>query len=53
MFRKLINLIKEGQQRKVAYWQLQNMNDQELKDIGISRSEIENKVYGKQSWKLY
>jgi uncharacterized protein YjiS (DUF1127 family) len=53
MFRKLINLIKEGQQRKVAYWQLQNMTNQQLKDIGVSRSEIKNKVYGEQSWKLY
>mgnify|MGYP003155306419 CR=1 FL=1 len=53
MFRKLINFIKEGQQRKVAYWQLQNMTNQQLKDIGVSRSEIKNKVYGEQSWRLY
>jgi len=46
MFTKLIKFIQEGQQRKVAYWQLHNMNDHELKDIGVSRSEIYQKVYG-------
>ena len=46
MFKKLIKFIQKGQQRKVAYWQLQNMTNQQLKDIGISRSEIYRKVYG-------
>ncbi len=47
MFKKLIKFIQKGQQRKVAYWQLQNMNDRELKDIGVSRSEIHQKIYSK------
>ena len=46
MFKKLIKFIQKGQQRKVAYWQLQNMNDHELKDIGVSRSDIYRKIYG-------
>ena len=46
MFKKLIKFIQKGQQRKVAYWQLQNMNDHELKDIVVSRSEIYQKIYG-------
>ena len=50
MFKKLIKFIQEGQQRKVALWQLQNMSDMELKDIGVSRGDIYQKVYSKQSW---
>ena len=46
MFRNIINFIQKSQQRKVAYWQLQNMNDHELKDIGVSRGDIYRKVYG-------
>ncbi len=46
MFRKIINFIQKSQERKVALWQLQNMSDMELKDIGVSRGEIYRKVYG-------
>ena len=40
MFHKIINSIAKAQQRRVAYWQLQNLTDNELKDIGITRGEI-------------
>ena len=50
MFRKIINFIQKSQERKVALWQLQNMSDMELKDIGVSRGDIYQKVYSKQSW---
>ena len=46
MFRRLIKFIQKSQERKVALWQLQNMSDMELKDIGVSRGEIYRKVYG-------
>ena len=45
MFRRLIKFIQKSQERKVALWQLQNMTDKELSDIGISRGEIYQKVY--------
>jgi uncharacterized protein YjiS (DUF1127 family) len=33
-----------AQQRRADYWLLTNMTDKELKDIGISRGEIAQKV---------
>jgi uncharacterized protein YjiS (DUF1127 family) len=45
MFRTIINFIKESQERKVALWQLQNMTDTQLRDIGITRGEISFKIY--------
>ncbi len=38
---------KLSQQRRVAYWQLQNLSDKDLKDMGIHRSEIYRVAYGK------
>ena len=46
MFKKIIKFIQDSQQKKVALWQLQNMSDMELQDIGVSRNEIYRKVYG-------
>jgi len=34
-----------AQQRRADYWLLRNMSDKELKDIGISRGEISQKVF--------
>ncbi len=45
MLRKLINKITEIQRRRTAYWQLQNLTDQQLHDIGVSRSEIYRTAY--------
>ena len=45
MFKKFIKRIQEAQERRVAYWQLQHMSDKALKDIGVTRSEIRQKVY--------
>jgi len=42
----VIKKIQELQQRRVDYWQLKNLTDKELRDIGISRGEIYDKVYG-------
>jgi uncharacterized protein YjiS (DUF1127 family) len=48
---KWLNNMWEGyklsQQRRVAYWQLQNLSDKDLKDMGIHRSEIYRVAYGK------
>jgi len=40
MLRKIFNKITDMQRRRTAYWQLQNLTDQQLHDIGVSRSEI-------------
>jgi uncharacterized protein YjiS (DUF1127 family) len=45
MFKRILKAIQEGQQRRVHYWQLHNMSDRELRDIGISRAEIQSKIY--------
>ena len=33
------------QERRVGYWQLMNMTDKALKDIGVSRCDIRRKIY--------
>ena len=45
MFKRIIKSLQEAQERRVAYWQLQHMSDKALKDIGVTRSEIRQKVY--------
>ena len=45
MFKKFIKKIQKAQERRVAYWQLQHMSDKALKDIGVTRGEIRQKVY--------
>ena len=46
MFRRMFKWYQRGQERKVAQWQLENMTDMQLKDIGVSRGDIYQKVYG-------
>ena len=36
--------IAVAQQRRADYWLLRNMTDKELRDIGITRGEISQKV---------
>lgn len=38
--------IAKAQMRRVAYWQLQNLTDKDLKDIGITRGEIREAARG-------
>jgi|TARA_R110002074_G_scaffold276638_1_gene448057 uncharacterized protein YjiS (DUF1127 family) len=47
MFKKLIKAIQDSQMRRVQYWQLVNMSNSALKDIGVTRGEIKEKFYGK------
>jgi len=44
MLKRANNKITEHQQRRVAYWQLINMTDNQLRDIGINRGDIIKKV---------
>ena len=45
MFRTVINFIKTRKEKKAALWQLENMTDMQLKDIGVTRGQIYQKVY--------
>ena len=42
----MVRRIAEIQTKRVAYWQLINMSDRELRDVGLTRMEIYRKVYG-------
>jgi len=46
MFRRVLKAIQQNQQRRADYWILMNLSDKELHDMGISRGEIRQKVYG-------
>ena len=46
MFKKLLHKIQDMQQRRADYYLLMNMSDRELRDLGIGRSEIRQRLYG-------
>jgi len=46
MFKNILKAIQKNQQRRADYWVLMNLSDKELHDMGISRGEIRQKVYG-------
>lgn len=46
MLMKLYAGIVRMQERRVAYWQLQNMTDKDLRDIGLTRGEIYSRLRG-------
>ena len=41
----VIKRLQVNQMRRASYWQLHNMSDTALKDIGISRSDIYQVAY--------
>ena len=45
MFKKIINYIQKSQQKRADFWILHNMTDKALKDIGVTRGEINQKIY--------
>jgi uncharacterized protein YjiS (DUF1127 family) len=49
MFKTFIKALQDSQMCRVQYWQLVNMSDSALKDIGVTRGEIKQKFYGKES----
>jgi uncharacterized protein YjiS (DUF1127 family) len=63
MLTRILNYLIKVQERRAAYWQLQTFSDKQLKDIGLSRGEIyeavygeddnKNEVKGERGWKLY
>lgn len=38
------------QQRRADYWILMNLSDRELRDLGIGRSEIRERIYGETTY---
>jgi len=48
MFRRLIKALQQSQMRRVQYWQLHNMSDDMLKDIGMTRGEIKDRFYNQE-----
>lgn len=48
MFKKMLKKLQDHQMRRVAFWQLHNLSDTALKDIGVSRSDIRSISNG--SW---
>ena len=47
MFKKLFKRIEKSRQESANIWLLNNMSDKDLRDIGITRGDIENKVKSK------
>jgi len=48
MFKNILRSIQQTQMRRAEYWQLMNMSDIMLKDIGLSRGEIKDRFYYKE-----
>ncbi len=46
-FQRGFRALQEAQQARADYWLLHNMTDKELKDIGISRGNINQVISGK------
>lgn len=46
--KRILKSIEEAQQKRADYRLLQMLNDRELRDLGIGRSQIYNIVYDKQ-----
>ena len=47
MFKTFIKALQDSQMRRVQYWQLVNMSDSALRDIGVTRGEIKQKFFNK------
>jgi len=45
MFKRFMRAIERSHSRRVAYWQLSNLTDKDLKDIGLTRSDIRRIAY--------
>jgi len=45
MLKNLWNRAVAAQERRANYWKLQNMTDRELRDIGVERFEIKQRVF--------
>jgi uncharacterized protein YjiS (DUF1127 family) len=46
MFKRIVKAIARTQERRAAYFVLQNMTEKQLRDIGVTRGELRQRVYG-------
>lgn len=46
MLKKIWNRFVKMQEARAAYYVLSNMNDKELRDIGVTRGELKQRLYG-------
>ena len=44
----IIRRIQNSQMKRAAYWQLHNLSDKDLKDIGLTRYDIYEIAYGRR-----
>ncbi len=47
---RILKAIQVSQQRRADYQTLMNLTDRELKDLGIGKSEIREKIYGERTY---
>jgi uncharacterized protein YjiS (DUF1127 family) len=47
MLGRIYNYLIKFQERRVAIWQIDHLTDLQLKDIGYTRSQLHEAVYGK------
>ena len=47
--KRVFKAIEKAQQKRADYRLLQMLNDRELRDLGIGRSQIREIIYGKES----
>ena len=45
MLKNLWRRAVAAQERRANYWKLQNMTDRELRDIGVERFEIKQRIF--------
>jgi uncharacterized protein YjiS (DUF1127 family) len=46
MLKKIVEAFIRYQEKRVAYFQLQHLTDKQLDDLGISRHQLKEKIYG-------
>lgn len=49
MLQRIYDYLIKYQERRVAIWQIDNLTDEQLKDIGYTRTQLREAVYGKRS----
>jgi len=45
MLKKLWRRAVAAQERRANYWKLQNMTDKQLRDIGLDRYQIKQRIF--------
>lgn len=50
MLKRFFKKVQDMQQRRADYWILMNLSDRELRDLGIGRSEIRERIYGETTY---